>query len=61
MKTKMYTLELTEEELEFIYTRCARKAARLEEADLKDIPCYKLSWQVMFKIRRAQNNNKGEF
>ena len=33
----MFTLELTEEELEFIYTRCQRKAMRLEEAHLKDI------------------------
>lgn len=56
---KAYTLELTEEELEFIYTRCSRKAQRLEEAHLKDIPCYRLSWQVMskiFKARKEQEN-----
>ena len=31
-----YTLELTEEELQFIYDRCSNKAARLEEVNLKD-------------------------
>lgn len=51
----LYTLELTEEELEFLYERCSRKAARLEEANLKDIPCYRLSWQVMHKIFKAKN------
>jgi hypothetical protein len=50
----MYTLELTEEELEFIYTRCSRKIARLEEANLKDIPCYNLAWQVIDKIYDAR-------
>lgn len=44
------TLELTKEELDFIYDRCSRKAARLEEAHLEDIPCYRLSWQIMNKI-----------
>ena len=34
-----YTLELTEEEIEFIYTRCLRKAMRLEESRLEDVPC----------------------
>jgi hypothetical protein len=52
-----YTLELTKEELDFLYTRCARKAARLEEANLKDIPCYYLSWQVMTKISRVREEN----
>jgi hypothetical protein len=51
---KTYILELTEEELNFLYERCSRKAARLEEAHLKDIPCYRLSWQVMSKINKAQ-------
>lgn len=51
----MYTLELTEEELQFIYDRCSRKAARLEEAHLEDIPCYRLSWQVMTKIYKTRN------
>jgi hypothetical protein len=48
-----YTLELTKEELEFISTRCSRKIARLEEAHLKDIPCYRLAWQVLAKISNA--------
>jgi hypothetical protein len=52
---KTYTLELTEEELNFIYERCSRKAARLEEAHLKDIPCYELSWQVMHKINKVRD------
>jgi hypothetical protein len=55
---KIYTLELTEEELSFLYDRCSRKAARLEEAHLKDIPCYRLSWQVMNKINRLRNDEE---
>ena len=47
---KIYLLELTEEELQFIHDRCSRKAARLEEAHLEDIPCYRLSWQIISKI-----------
>ena len=38
----MIKLELTEEELQFIYDRCSNKAARLEEVNLKDTPCYRL-------------------
>lgn len=57
-----YSLELTEEELEFIFDRCSRKAARLEEAHLEDTPCYKISWQLMSKIVKvkAQNNKTTE-
>lgn len=46
----MIKLELTEEELQFIYDRCSNKAARLEEVHLKDTPCYRLAHQVMHKI-----------
>ena len=53
-----YILELTEEELNFLYDRCSRKAARLEEAHLEDLPCYRLSWQVMHKIFEAKNIKK---
>jgi hypothetical protein len=53
-----YILELTEEELNFLYDRCSRKAARLEEAGLEDIPCYHLSWEVMSKILKAKNIKK---
>ena len=53
-----YILELTEEELNFLYDRCSRKAARLEEAGLEDIPCYRLSWEVMSKILKAKNIKK---
>jgi hypothetical protein len=49
-----YILELTKEELDFLYERCSRKAARLEEAHLEDIPCYRLSWQVLHKIYEAR-------
>ena len=57
----MYTLELTEAELQFIHDRCSRKAARLEEAHLEDIPCYRLSWQVMSKINKVlENKTVGE-
>ena len=49
-----YTLELTDEELEFIYDRCSRKAARLEESHLQDLPCYRLAWQLMIKITREK-------
>jgi hypothetical protein len=54
----MYTLELTEEELKFIYDRCSRKAARLEEANLKDVPCHRLAYQVMGKIYEVQKTQK---
>jgi hypothetical protein len=54
----MYILELTEEELDFLYDRCSRKAARLEESHLEDLPCYRLSWQVMTKIFEARNIKK---
>jgi len=50
----MYVLELTEEEIQFLYERCSRKAQRLEEAGLKDIPCYRLSWQCIHKIFKAR-------
>lgn len=55
---KTYTLELTEEEINFLYDRCSSKAARLEEAHLEDVPCYRLSWQVMHKIYEARNISK---
>lgn len=50
----MYILELTEEEIEFVYTRCLRKAMRLEESHLEDVPCYQLANQVMFKIYNSK-------
>lgn len=62
----MYNLNLTEEELEFVYTRCLRKAIRLEEAHLKDIPCYELANKIMWKINdlrkpptQSKENNYG--
>ena len=54
----MYKLELTEEELQFIYDRCSRKAARLEESNLKDTPCYRLSWAIMNKIANVKRETK---
>ena len=54
----MYTLELTEEELDFLHDRCSRKAARLEEANLEDLPCYRLSGQVIHKIYEARGLKK---
>ena len=59
-KEPTYTLELTQAELDFLYERCSRKAQRLEEAGLSDIPCYHLSWQVMSKISkvRSEEDNK---
>ena len=50
----MYKLDLTEEELQFIYDRCSRKAARLEDSNLKDTPCYRLSCVIMGKINEAK-------
>ena len=50
----MYKLDLTEEELQFIYDRCSRKAARLEDSNLKNTPCYRLSWIIMGKINEAK-------
>ena len=52
----MHKLELTEEELQFIYDRCSRKAARLEDSNLKDTPCYRLSWAIMNKINEAKKH-----
>ena len=57
----MFTLELTEEELEFLYTRCQRKAMRLEEAHLKDIPCYRLAYQIIHKIHRCRKTHDSGF
>jgi hypothetical protein len=56
----MFTLELTEEELEYIYTRCLRKATRLEEAHLTDVPCYDLAIQIMWKINDLKKANEKE-
>ena len=54
----MYKLELTEEELQFIYNRCSRKAARLEDSNLEDTPCYRLSWIIMNKITNVKQEIK---
>ena len=54
----MYKLELTEEELQFIYNRCSRKAARLEDSHLEDTPCYRLSWIIMNKITNVRQETK---
>ena len=58
----MVKLELTEEELEFIYNRCSNKAARLEEVNLEDTPCYRLSWIIMSKINniKKEGNSDGK-
>ena len=56
----MYTLELTEEELEFVYTRCLRKAMRLEESHLEDVPCYRLANQVMSKIYDSRKSKEAQ-
>ncbi len=56
----MPVLELTEEELDFIYTRCQRKAMRLEEAHLEDIPCYTLANRIMWKIHDLRKETKDE-
>ena len=53
-------LDLTEEELDFIYTRCQRKAMRLEEAHLEDIPCYTLANRIMWKIHDLRKETKDE-
>lgn len=54
----MYILELTEEEIEFVYTRCLRKAMRLEESHLEDVPCYRLANQVMSKIYDSKKSKE---
>ena len=56
----MVKLELTEEELQFIYDRCSNKAARLEEVNLEDTPCYKLSWSVMSKILKLKQEKENK-
>ena len=50
----MYNLELTKEEIDFIYERCSRKVARLEESHLEDVPCFRIAWQIMSKIFDAR-------
>lgn len=57
----IYSLNLTEEELEFVYTRCLRKAMRLEEAHLKDIPCYDLANSIMWKINDLKKPESAPF
>ena len=52
-----YILELTEEELNFIYDRCSNKAARLEDSNLEDTPCYRLAHQVMHKIYASRTGH----
>ena len=56
----MYSLDLTKEELDFIYDRCSRKAAKLEESHLEDVPCYRLSWQIMSKIFELKKSHTEE-
>lgn len=56
----IYTLELTEEEIEFVYTRCLRKAIRLEESKLEDVPCYRIAGQVMDKIWNSKKKVRSE-
>lgn len=57
-RPETFTLELTPEELDFLYERCSRKAQRLEEAGLMDISCYRLSWQVMSKISKVKKEQE---
>jgi hypothetical protein len=52
-----YKLELTEEEIKFIYDRCFNKANRLEEIGLDDVPYYRIAHQIMHKIYVVKNNN----
>jgi hypothetical protein len=56
----MFKLELTEEELQFIYDRCSNKAARLEDSNLEDTPCYRLAHQVMHKIYESKKEKENK-
>lgn len=56
----MVKLELTEEELQFIYNRCSSKAVRLEDSNLEDTPCYRLSWSVMSKILKIKQEQENK-
>lgn len=56
----MVKLELTEEELQFIYDRCSSKAARLEDSNLEDTSCYRLSWSVMSKILKLKQDKENK-
>ena len=56
----MVILELTEEELQFIYDRCSSKAAKLEDSNLEDTPCYRLSWAVMSKILKIKQEQENK-
>ena len=57
-QNKKYKLELTGEELNFIYDRCSNKAARLEDVNLEDTPCYRLAHQVMHKIYESKKERE---
>jgi hypothetical protein len=57
-ENNLYILKVTKEELDFIYDRCSRKAARLEESNLKDVPCYALAWRIISKIFRVRDTKK---
>ena len=50
----MYKLDLTEEELNFIYDRCFNKSVHLEDLNLTDTPCYSLAVDIMFKIKKLK-------
>ena len=56
----MIKLELTEEELQFIYDRCSNNATRLQEVNLEDTPFYRLSWSVISKILKIKQEQENK-
>ena len=55
-----YLLELTEEQLDFIYDRCFNKMMYLEEAGLDDTPCHRLAMEIIhliYELRKEREEN----
>lgn len=56
-----YLLELTKEQLDFIYDRCFNKMMHLEDAGLKDTPCYRLSLEIthlIYEVKKEKEETK---
>ena len=48
------------EQLDFIYDRCFNKMMHLEDAGLKDTPCYRLSLEIthlIYEVKKEKEEN----
>lgn len=56
-----YLLELTKEQLDFIYDRCFNKMMYLEDAGLDDTPCHRLAMEIthlIYDLRKEKEEEK---